>query len=570
MNEKAFKQLINIYSELEAKLIEELVTHFKVNDKFINSDFWRAEKLQELGLLNENIVKYIAKATNKTPAEIRKALSNIGHSAVRMDELNKAYEGGLVRVDPSILMQNKVVDNLINYSYNELTNRFLEVSNKIERATRETYLDMVEKVYVQTVNGVTYQEATRNVLSELGDKGISTLTYKTIDEEGNVKGIRNYDIEGAVRREIVTANHNLVNKVNESVIEELGVEYIKLSEHIQCRPDHFPWQGTIIKRKDLVKVTRYGEVDGLGGPNCKHYFSAYFGEARGNDLKKISKEEATEQYNLSQQQRYLERGVRRWKRKTEIAKASQDQEEYKKAKEKTKEWQNRVKDFTEKNELKRDYTREHINEKKNSTNVSINDKIEIPPILNKISINQNQTFRSGATEFIDKNIVENDIIVDTNNKKPMYYDKKQDKIVINPEHENIGMYQIDESLVHETVHLKDYRNNIVANNYDELLNYERKAEQYVKNNYNFFYNFLNERDTDMATGDIFSALTKGKLTGAFGHGKDYWKDDKMVLHELTANLVSSTIVDNKFVKELLEEIPPLKELKEKSMKLWDV
>ncbi|MBP3463754.1 MAG: hypothetical protein J6K45_04660 [Clostridia bacterium] len=359
-NEEAFSKIINTYSELETKLLEEIVSHFNINEEFINSDYWRIEKLKELGLLNENIVKYIAKATNKNPLEIQSALEKIGFNTLNINNLNQAYKGGYLQINPHILMENNVVNNLIKYSYNELTNRFLEISKKIEEGTRTAYLNVVENAYIQTSNGITYQEAIRNSLIELGNEGIKTLTYKTIDEEGNVTGIRNYDIEGAVRRELVTATQQLTNKINESIIRELDVQYIYLSEHIKCRPQHFDWQGTIIKQVDLVKVTKYGEVDGLAGPNCKHYMTPYFGTARGNELKKISKEDALEQYELSQKQRYIERGVRKWKRKAEIFKNAGDKEYYNKCKKKIKEWQLRNKEFTEKNNLRRDFSRENV------------------------------------------------------------------------------------------------------------------------------------------------------------------------------------------------------------------
>ena len=360
MNDEAIKKLINIYSELEAKLLEEIVSHFNINDEFINSDYWRIEKISELGLMNNNIVKYIAETTNKTPKEIRIALNKIGQDTLNINRLNEAYHGGLLKINPIILAQNQVVENLVNFSYNELTNRFLEINSRIENATREAYLNVVEKAYIETSNGITYRDAIRNALLDLGEKGISTLTYKTIDDSGNIKGLRHYDIEGAVRRELVTASHNLTNQINQSVAEELDVEYLYLSEHIKCRPDHFPWQGTIIKRKDLVKVTRYGEVDGLGGPNCKHYTTPYFGNARGKQLKRISLEEATEQYNLSQQQRYLERGIRKWKRKSEIFKKNGDVEQYALCQNKVKEWQLRNKKFVEENNLRRDFIREDV------------------------------------------------------------------------------------------------------------------------------------------------------------------------------------------------------------------
>lgn len=360
MNDEAIKKLLNIYSELETKLLDEIVQHFKINGEFVNSDFWRVTKLEELGVLNNNIIKYIAEVTNRTPEEIEEALRTVGYEALNVNRLNEAYKGGLVKANPSILIENKIIENLINYSYNELTNRFLEISNKIEQGTREAYLNIVEKAYIQISEGITYQEAIRNSLLELGNKGITTLTYRTIDDNGNVVGIRNYDVEGAVRRELVTATHNLTNSINQAVAEELEVQYLYLSEHIRCRPQHFPWQGTIIKREDLVKVTKLGEVDGMGGPNCKHYPTPYFGEARGKELKKISLEEATKQYDLSQKQRYLERGIRKWKRKERLFKNAEDKEYYKKCKNKVKEWQLRNKEFIENNDLRRDFTRENV------------------------------------------------------------------------------------------------------------------------------------------------------------------------------------------------------------------
>lgn len=280
MNEEALKKLLNTYSELEMKLLDELVQHFKINEEFINSDYWRIQKLEELGILSENIVKYVSQAIKKTPKQVAEALEQIGFDTLNIQNLNNAYDKGLLKINPAVILEKQIVNNLIDYSYNELSNRMIELSNKIDNATRETYLNIVEKAYLQTSEGISYQEAIRSCLVELGEKGITTLKYKTIDKDGNVVGIRSYDIEGAVRRELITATHNLTNSINIQVAEELDVEYLYLSEHIKCREQHFPWQGTIIKREDLIKVTRLGKVDGMGGPNCKHYPTLYFRDSQ--------------------------------------------------------------------------------------------------------------------------------------------------------------------------------------------------------------------------------------------------------------------------------------------------
>lgn len=362
--EKAIKPLLEMYERIENDLLIKIASHFSINEEFLNSDYWRIKKLEEMGLFNQEIIKYIARYSDKTDKEIKKALNKIGIDTINLDKLNRLFEDEVLKINPNTLVNNYTIRNIINTAYNELSNRFIQMSSMIEKNARNAYLDVVEEAYLKTSMGIhSYQEAIRESINELSNKGITTLTYKATDENGNVMGIKNYDIEGAIRREVLTASRQLSNNISMEVANELECEYIYLSEHLQCRPNHFDWQGTVIKRKDLIKVTDCGSITGLGGINCRHYFEPYFGDARNDDLKHFNKEECTNAYKLSQHQRYLERGIRKWKRKAEMYKSSNDLEYYSKCKGKVKEWQIRNKQFTEDNSLKRDYTREHVYQK---------------------------------------------------------------------------------------------------------------------------------------------------------------------------------------------------------------
>ena len=358
---KAVEHLLEMYTRIESDLLSMIAEHFKENAEFLNSDYWRIQKLEEMGLFNEEVIEYLAKYTNHTKEEILKALEEIGYDTFNINKLESAFENGKIKINPSTLIENNTIQNIINNAYNELSNHFVELSNKIANSTREAYLSIVEEAYLKTSMGThSYQEAIRESLNSLANKGITTLTYTTTDDAGNVIGIRNYDIEGTVRRDILTGVRTLSNDINKTTIEELECEWVYLSEHLRCRPTHFDWQGTIIKYEDLVDVTNYGDVAGLGGINCAHYFEPYFGDARGDELKSISKEDALEQYHLSQEQRYLERGIRKWKRKAEVWKSSDNIDQYNKCTDKVREWQSRLKNFTEEHNLRRDYTREYV------------------------------------------------------------------------------------------------------------------------------------------------------------------------------------------------------------------
>ena len=359
--EKAIKPLTEMYEKIENELLVEIASHFSINDEFINSDYWRIKKLQELGLFNQDVIEYLARYSNTTNDKILEALNKIGIDTVNINRLNRLFEDGVLKVNPSVLKNNYVIQNIIDKAFIETSNRFINMSSKIAQGVRDAYLNIVENTYLKTAMGThSYQEAIIESINELSNQGIKILSYKTTDEDGNIIGIRNYDIEGTVRRELLTNTRKLSGDINIEIANELNCEYLYLSEHLRCRPSHFDWQGTIIKREDYIKVTHYGEVDGIYGINCAHYAEPYFGDSRNNDLKHYSREECEKAYNLSQHQRYLERGVRQWKRKAEMFKASDNQELNRKSIIKVNEWQQRIRDFTDDNKLKRDYTREYV------------------------------------------------------------------------------------------------------------------------------------------------------------------------------------------------------------------
>ena len=64
--QSAIKSIISIYSKMEVELIEKIAEHFKINEEFINSDYWYFEKLKELGGLNNETLKLLEEYTGKT------------------------------------------------------------------------------------------------------------------------------------------------------------------------------------------------------------------------------------------------------------------------------------------------------------------------------------------------------------------------------------------------------------------------------------------------------------------------------------------------------------------------
>ena len=374
--QKAIKPILNIYSKIELELIEKIAKHFNLDEEFINSDYWYFEKLKELGGLNNEALKLLEEYTGKTKQELLKAMKDIGISSIPVDQLNIATQKNAL-LNPETIINSTNIQNIIQYSYDEIEKSFLNLNKTIQEQVRKTYTDIITETYIKTNAGVcSYQEAILESLDKLGDKGISILTYQ--DKNGKIK---NYDVVGTVRRDLLVATRGLAGKVNEEVIKESGNHVIRVTNHFGARTgdggedytNHAWWQelqffcwdydgkATEEEKKlpDFMKHCNYGDVQGIVGINCKHLFTVWYGSTKKEDLD-FTYDENKEQYEKTQQQRYLENGVRKWKRKQVIANKTQDEEGYKKSSLKVREWQERLNTFTKENELRGDYSRQHV------------------------------------------------------------------------------------------------------------------------------------------------------------------------------------------------------------------
>lgn len=446
--QKAIKPIMSVYAQIELDIIEKIAEHFKLNEEFINSDYWYFEKLKEMGGLNNETIKLLEKYTGRTKQELLKAMKDIGTNAIPTEQLNIATQKGIL-LNPQSIINSVNIQNIIKYSYDEIEKSFLQLNKTIEEQVKQTYKNILTQTYIKTLAGThSYQEAILESLDDLGNKGISIITYQ---DKNGLK--RNYDVVGTVRRDLLVATRGLAGKVNEEIIKESGHHIVRVSHHFGARTgdggenytNHAWWQGKQFfcwnydgkateeekKLPDFIEHCNYGDVQGIVGINCKHFFTVWYGSLEKDKLD-FTYEENEEQYKKSQNQRYLENGIRKWKRKQVIANKTQDEEGYKKASKKVKEWQDRLSTFTEENELKRDYVREHIKDYKNK----------------KIGNNTNVTFEQGnnSTQKEMMNWQEKNEKLESKIIKPYLYKDKTTEYRINKyENEIMDLYKTNQN-----------------------------------------------------------------------------------------------------------------------------
>ena len=363
--------IIAIYNQIEMELLEKIAKRFDVYDKIGGSLEWQLKKLDELGALTNEAVKVIASMSKRGEKEISKMLNDASIGNIDMDLVEKAFTNGFIFVDPKKIMASPALRATVELSYKELGKTYKLIQTRALESTRQAYLDIINRAYIETASGIyDYGTSIRGALRDMADQGISGATYR----RGNK--IVKYSIEGTVRRDTITAVHQLANKGAEQATKEIGADYVEVSAHIGARVakdpigNHAGWQGKVYrlegsepKYPNLTEKTGYpGDIRGLGGVNCRHRMFPFFPGISVPNKHQINEKENKRVYEATQIQRGMERKIRALKKRMIVAKASGDMEQAKAYRKALTEKQEQIAKFCKDNNLRRQTEREMVQE----------------------------------------------------------------------------------------------------------------------------------------------------------------------------------------------------------------
>lgn len=325
-------KLIEMYQDLEDWILQDIAMRLVESESLSGTADRELWKLQQMGLHRQEIVKRISELTGKSRNEVRRLLRG---SVLTSFSDDKGVLEGLADVQPPL--QNNMVIAAMNA---ELMKTFGELSNltntTIDQSQRDL-LNLLNEVDFRVASGLqSYSSAICEVLDRYAENGMR-VDYPT--------GSRR-TLEAAVRCCIVTSMNQTAAQVTNKYIVEAGAEYVLVSAHMGARHDknnptglqsHDWWQGKVYKIRgadpdtpNLLEATGY-DIDpqtgeghvvnplGLHGYNCRHSHKPWdkslrnpYVDADGNP--KIDVHESQQLYGLQQQQRAMERAIRKTKR----------------------------------------------------------------------------------------------------------------------------------------------------------------------------------------------------------------------------------------------------------------
>lgn len=332
--------IVRIFEEIEQRLVRSLkrnLMRHKDEEKRYGKNWtaWQAEKLRSLeGFRRENAAM-MSEYTDQIDSATREIMQEEFDQGVNGGELPEAVPIGDTPAEVQPEPHFFGVDTT-------KVNKLIEDVTAIEKNAETAALRMTDDVYRTTVNRVqlamstgsmTLQQAIDTAVKDFLEQGINCIVYK----DGKRVNIADY-----VRMVLRTTATRAALQGKSEKYKALGYDTVAVSSYGMCSPTCLPYQGRVYINDAFTDWSGETETraDGMvwgksnycgkwfpllssaikGGlfhPNCRHSITLW---RDGDPLpKQVDNTETERKYKLEQEQRGMEREIRRLKRYAEGA-----------------------------------------------------------------------------------------------------------------------------------------------------------------------------------------------------------------------------------------------------------
>ena len=287
-------------------------------------------------------LKEIEKAISETSGISEKKLQKLLEEVV---EKNQQYYNDVITLadvtKPEALVNAADIDAIKRQTLQEMRNitrtmAFVVDTGRTILKPQKALTWALDAALLQVQSGaVSYNTAIANAAKQLADSGLRMVDY----ESG-----RSDQVDVAARRAVMTGVNQINQKYAEQSTEYLETDLVETSAHIGARnignvpENHEMWQGKWYRWSekpktstgeypDFIETTGYGTGAGLGGWNCRHTFypvvegvsEATYSQAdldamKGENRKFKFEGQEYDGYTATQEQRSIERTIRKLKR----------------------------------------------------------------------------------------------------------------------------------------------------------------------------------------------------------------------------------------------------------------
>lgn len=272
------EELAELFRALEITLLEEICSRLKLRDELNEVTVQDIKALRSHGIDLKEIENAIRKATGISEKKLNELLDDV------VERNQKYYTEviDLARVtQPDVLVDETTIDAIKRQTQDVFRNitasmGFLVDAGRTMLPPAKAYQWALDAATLKVESGaISYGKAIKDAVRELASGGLRVVDYES--------GHRDH-VDVAARRAVMTGVSQLCGKYTEQAAEYLETPYYEVSAHAGARDvpgwspwaSHKEWQGKVYSTRsgdiypDIYEVCGLGAVDGLEGVNCRH------------------------------------------------------------------------------------------------------------------------------------------------------------------------------------------------------------------------------------------------------------------------------------------------------------
>lgn len=358
-------QVADIYHQLTLDLFDQVVDRIKERGSASLDDnpyIWQLEKMNEMGLLNEDNLKLISERSGIAEEQLRHVIQSEGYQIYQDTKQQLIEATGGTGTGASSLIQNNLAA-YVNQTMNDIDNL---INTTLPKSVIGAYKSIIEEATAKVVTGLaTSEKAIADTVMKWAKKGF----YGFTDSQG-----KRWRADTYARQVIKSTAWRVYREVRMAPAEEMGIDTFYYSKKSTAREMCAPLQHQIVttavarteKGERILALSDYGygSAGGCLGINCRHEITPFVVGANykpdlREDVKDLTPEQAIENANAQAKQRALERSIRQSKEFLHVAEKLGNQELIDKYKNKVRIQQGAMRDYLRQHPfLHRDYARE--------------------------------------------------------------------------------------------------------------------------------------------------------------------------------------------------------------------
>lgn len=332
------EELAELFRGLEDALLIDICSRLKAADGFNEATVQDIKALRSHGISIDEIKKEINKTTGISEKKLDELLSDVV-------KRNQQYYTELIDIagvtKPDVLVDMATIDAIKRQTLDEMRNitrtmAFVLDGGRTVLEPHKAFTWACDSAMLKVQSGaISYNQAIEDAVKQLADSGIRTVDYES--------GIRN-QVDTAIRRAVMTGVNQINQRYAEQSTDYMETDLVETSAHIGARNtgvgpmNHESWQGQWFRWSekprtsdgnypDFIATTGYGTGEGLGGWNCRHTFTpvvedvneptysrADLDAMKGENRKFTFEGKEYDGYTATQEQRKVERTIRKLKR----------------------------------------------------------------------------------------------------------------------------------------------------------------------------------------------------------------------------------------------------------------